>query len=207
MGSCVDFHLWLFEPPALPAAPRTKLTRLVVMTFAVSAMSFSTMMGFTTVLPLVAPSGSGPVRWWLHVGPCLFLFVGCIFNYVSAALVDPGTPASAAYRRLVLEGHAAGVLSTASVETPSRMAIHPRLVADFGTRAWVMKPPFEWGFCERAAALKPPRAHRCSVTSDLVINMDHYCSWLYCTVGCEAHLLSPSARPDFAGCGALTQRR
>eukprot|EP01138_Halocafeteria_seosinensis_P015061 gb/GECG01015374.1/.p1 GENE.gb/GECG01015374.1/~~gb/GECG01015374.1/.p1 ORF type:complete len:479 (+),score=42.62 gb/GECG01015374.1/:1-1437(+) len=38
-------------------------------------------------------------------------------------------------------------------------------------------------YCERCRAIKPPRAHHCSVAQRCVIRMDHNCPWVNNTVG------------------------
>jgi hypothetical protein len=42
-------------------------------------------------------------------------------------------------------------------------------------------PPFP--VCRRSGQFKPPRSHYDSVTSRLVLNMDHFCPWVANTVG------------------------
>jgi hypothetical protein len=161
-----------------------------LLSFAVAAMSFATYLGFTVVLPLLAPGGpAGPAaaRWCLYASACLFLYVNACFNYLAAALVSPGTAADRCYRALVEQALRAGCISAAQHERPALMALHPLLRHDFGARAWVMKPPFEWGYCEEARCLKPPRSHFCRQSEQLVLNLDHYCYWLGTAVGCELH--------------------
>ena len=43
--------------------------------------------------------------------------------------------------------------------------------------------PQEWGFCDATNQPKPPRSHFDHVTRQLVLNMDHYCPWMFNTVG------------------------
>lgn len=45
--------------------------------------------------------------------------------------------------------------------------------------SWVDQGDFEWGYCRRTKVRKAPRAHYDHITKKLVLNMDHYCSWLY----------------------------
>ena len=37
--------------------------------------------------------------------------------------------------------------------------------------------------CPQTGSYKPPRAHYCSATRRLVLNMDHFCPWICNTVG------------------------
>lgn len=48
---------------------------------------------------------------------------------------------------------------------------------------WTLLGPHEWGFCFKSFKPKPPRAHYDNVTRTLVLNMDHYCPWMFNTVG------------------------
>lgn len=48
---------------------------------------------------------------------------------------------------------------------------------------WMLMGPQEWGFCNHSNQPKPPRSHYDHVTKCLVLNMDHYCPWMFNTVG------------------------
>jgi len=50
-------------------------------------------------------------------------------------------------------------------------------------RNWMVMGPHEWGFCGKSHQPKPPRAHYDHVTKKLVLNMDHYCPWMFNCVG------------------------
>lgn len=47
----------------------------------------------------------------------------------------------------------------------------------------MLKPPDEWGWCHHSEGPKPPRAHFCHVSRKLVLNMDHFCVWVFNCVG------------------------
>eukprot|EP00939_MAST-03C_sp_MAST-3C-sp1_P000983 g983.t1 len=49
--------------------------------------------------------------------------------------------------------------------------------------SWMDLGPFEWTFCRHSGEPKPPRAHYCHVSRCLVLNMDHYCPWMFNCVG------------------------
>jgi hypothetical protein len=38
-------------------------------------------------------------------------------------------------------------------------------------------------FCKKCNAVKPPRAHHCSVINRCVYEMDHFCPWMFNTIG------------------------
>jgi len=50
-------------------------------------------------------------------------------------------------------------------------------------RGWMLMGPQEWGFCSYSNQPKPPRSHYDHVTKVLVLNMDHYCPWMFNCVG------------------------
>jgi hypothetical protein len=47
------------------------------------------------------------------------------------------------------------------------------------TRPWMILGPYDWGYCEKSNLPKPPRSHFDFVTRSLVLNMDHYCPWMF----------------------------
>jgi len=50
-------------------------------------------------------------------------------------------------------------------------------------RSWMLYGPNEWSYCERSKLPKPPRSHFDHVTRTLVLNLDHYCPWMFNAVG------------------------
>ena len=58
-----------------------------------------------------------------------------------------------------------------------------------------MQPAYAWGYCSRTLGLKPPRAHYCSVSKALVLNLDHYCIW--CVLFIVGLLLAPNSPSAF----------
>lgn len=51
------------------------------------------------------------------------------------------------------------------------------------SRDWLRRGPFEWSRCKNTGEPKPPRSHYCHVRKAIVLNMDHYCPWMFNTVG------------------------
>lgn len=43
--------------------------------------------------------------------------------------------------------------------------------------------PYDWSYCARSRLAKPPRSHFDQVTKSLVLNMDHFCPWMFNVVG------------------------
>jgi len=50
-------------------------------------------------------------------------------------------------------------------------------------RPWMLLGPNSWGYCEKSKLPKPPRSHFDYVTRSLVMNMDHYCPWMFNVIG------------------------
>ncbi|KAL3788817.1 hypothetical protein HJC23_006270 [Cyclotella cryptica] len=48
---------------------------------------------------------------------------------------------------------------------------------------WQLLSPTEWSWCRYSLQPKPPRSHYDHVTKSLVLNMDHYCPWMFNVVG------------------------
>jgi len=48
---------------------------------------------------------------------------------------------------------------------------------------WQLLSPIEWGYCRYSSRPKPPRSHYDHVTKSLILNMDHYCPWMFNCVG------------------------
>ena len=48
-------------------------------------------------------------------------------------------------------------------------------------RGWMLLGPHEWGFCNMSFQPKPPRSHYDHITKTLVLNMDHFCPWMFNT--------------------------
>lgn len=52
-------------------------------------------------------------------------------------------------------------------------------------RAWMVMGPFEWGYCRETNQPKPPRSHFDHVSKKLVLNLDHYCPWMFNASKCR----------------------
>lgn len=48
---------------------------------------------------------------------------------------------------------------------------------------WQLLSPIEWGYCRYSSQPKPPRSHYDHVTKGLILNMDHYCPWMFNCIG------------------------
>jgi len=48
---------------------------------------------------------------------------------------------------------------------------------------WQLLSPTEWSYCRYSHQPKPPRSHYDHVTKSLILNMDHYCPWMFNCIG------------------------
>jgi len=55
----------------------------------------------------------------------------------------------------------------------------PAPTPPFPIRRWMLMGPFEWGYCGNSNQPKPPRSHFDHVSKTLVLNLDHYCPWMF----------------------------
>lgn len=80
--------------------------------------------------------------------------------------------------------------STISSTTPSTTECN-KIEDSFRTKvqqdgfepSWVFLGPQDWSYDERVRLPKPPRSHFDHVTGSLVLNMDHYCPWMFNVIG------------------------
>ena len=165
---------------------------------------------FRDVLPAVGVEARTPV-WCAHAALVGFLIVNGLFNYVKCVATNPGTHDSPVYKKLLAEARVMGHVNDghAAAAAAADSAAAPMLVADGGGVArargryaeadreppaaaagrgapgsWMDLGAFEWGYCKRTRVPKAPRAHYDHVTKKLVLNMDHYCPWMFNVVGC-----------------------
>lgn len=66
--------------------------------------------------------------------------------------------------------------------SPSQSPSHHQQQAPVKT-SWLDAGPYDWTWCTRTKQPKPPRAHFDSVTKKVVLNMDHFCPWMFRAVG------------------------
>lgn len=89
--------------------------------------------------------------------------------------------------------HRKGTAPTNTVTPPPRPATPPTQPI----RRWMLMGPFEWGYCNDSHQPKPPRSHYDHVTKQLVLNLDHYCPWMFnaSTCGANAMRFCPGTKP------------
>jgi len=133
----------------------------------------------TALVPRMSPWWTA--NWWAHVAWIYFLSFNGLFNYFSCVLTDPGTHVSPLYRALILKADVDDALAPGDVATGlTKMSLpHTRI----STTSWLECGPYEWGYCKQSRGPKAPRSHYDHVTRKLVLNMDHYCPWMFNCVG------------------------
>ena len=67
--------------------------------------------------------------------------------------------------------------NTQQNNTPQQPIMIPRI------HHWQLLTPTEWSYCRFSKQPKPSRSHYDHVTKSLVLNMDHYCPWMFNCVG------------------------
>lgn len=50
-------------------------------------------------------------------------------------------------------------------------------------RSWMLMAADEWGYCSKTKQPKPPRSHYDHVSKSLVLCLDHYCPWMFNSIG------------------------
>jgi hypothetical protein len=88
--------------------------------------------------------------------------------------IHTAVPSGAASSDTVTQRRAGGAeASSAPAAEPPRPSL-PK-------GGWRLMGPQEWGFCPYSNQPKPPRSHYDHVTKTLVLNMDHFCPWMFNT--------------------------
>lgn len=170
-----------------------------------SVCLYSIYLGFVHVLPALAPDTFGRA-WWLHFGTFLYLAANFFYHYLACIVKDPLTHESAAFGPLVDEARGRGLLLPAGAAADSAAEVRGRhrmdgedlgstgvesdsadddeLLHEDDRGGWLLRnDPFSWGQCPHSGSPKPPRAHFCKVTGRLVLEMDHYCVWVFNCIG------------------------
>jgi len=151
---------------------------------ATGLISYVCYLGFGTLLPLRADAFT-PL-WFFYGIVGIFLLLNILFNYFMCVTTNPGTPGSAVYEKLVDDARANGQLpqpqreQSDCADTPLKQRNTSRKQEKGG---WMNRGPLEWSYDKHSGALKPPRSHYCHVSKKLVLNMDHYCPWMFNCVG------------------------
>jgi len=132
----------------------------VLLLFGTALIALLSTLGFVYIIPAEIKSPS--LQWSVRGFLCLGVFNICA-RYLFAVGTNPGTPSSRVYER----------------------ALNARIVKEEDDLSGPSGPPslLTWSRCKKTGSAKPPRAHYDSVNRELVMNFDHWCPWLFNSVG------------------------
>jgi len=157
----------------------------------ITLVGCETYWALTVLVPRATPLWS--TRWWAHAMWIIFLAFNGLFNYLSCVFTNPGTHVSHVYRVLVFEASESDgeygfyCPDTAAIEmgvSGINILRKPQIVASRNsTSSWLDRGPYDWYYCKRSHSPKAPRSHYDHVTRKLILNMDHYCPWMFNCVG------------------------
>ena len=179
----------------------------VLVVIATCLISFCLYVGTTSVLPLY---GAGLIYYASTIFT-IFLGINILFNYTLCVFTNPGTHDSKPFLQLVEMARENEDLklfhrkpandrsfcsNSEGIELRKRVdkaeatdspkygskTINAEDVSFFDSEG-EDDDPFGWEFCSKSNSPKPPRAHFDRVTNKLVLNMDHYCPWMFNVVG------------------------
>lgn len=126
---------------------------------------------FLFVFPSLLEKSPSSMSYFLHLMLSTYLVVNVFYNLVACAWTPPGSPKSVR--------NPGKVLGMDEYSTPSR-GQQPRYSL---RKKCTLKPGVYYKYCKTCRAVKPPRAHHCSVTDRCVYEMDHYCPWMNNCIG------------------------
>lgn len=179
---CIDSASWIVEMVVYWLGP-------LLIALASSIIGLMLYAFMTVMLPMIvrkhAENQFGAVVIGLHCSLVLYLLVQIVFNYYCCVVQKHKGPL---YDKIVRE--LADAMDFQYPETQESLASHKRDVSDLlkvriqrqreeGMRTWMLQGPFEWGYCSRSDQPKPPRSHYDHVVKALVLNLDHYCPWMF----------------------------
>lgn len=81
------------------------------------------------------------------------------------------------------ESQSSPLMATSMANTITPAAPVDKIPQGQPPKLWQLLSPTEWGYCRYSSQPKPPRSHYDHVTKALVLNMDHYCPWMFNCVG------------------------
>jgi hypothetical protein len=81
------------------------------------------------------------------------------------------------------ESQSSPLMATSTANTITPAAPVDKIPQGQPPKLWQLLSPTEWGYCRYSSQPKPPRSHYDHVTKALVLNMDHYCPWMFNCVG------------------------
>ena len=113
--------------------------------------------------------GSSP-KYVFHLIVSTLLSINILFNLISCAFTSPG--------------YAPPIKDPGKILGLELNPVNSNQAASYSLRKkCLLAPGVYYKYCKSCKAVKPPRAHHCSVTGRCVYEMDHYCPWMNNCVG------------------------
>mmetsp|Transcript_11715 Transcript_11715/g.11350 ORF Transcript_11715/g.11350 Transcript_11715/m.11350 type:complete len:345 (+) Transcript_11715:449-1483(+) len=132
-----------------------------------NALIFSVLYIFLTKL-LSKLVGDSLFLYALHLSIGIILVINVSFNYLHCAFTPPGSPE-------ICEDPGKYFGQMTSV-------INDKVVYQIKSRL-DLAPAVSYRYCRECRAIKPPRAHHCSISGKCILHMDHYCPWMNNCIG------------------------
>ena len=127
----------------------------------------------------------------IHITIVTCILINVLFNYICCVIQKHS---GKHYDRVIQE--CAALCNVTLPSTPQELVVYRRDLIErlsqrmqqreseqpagnAPPRAWMLLGPYEWGYCSHSQQAKPPRAHYDHVTKCLVLNLDHYCPWMF----------------------------
>lgn len=120
------------------------------------------------VFPIITKDSN--VKFIFHLLVSTLLVINIFFNLLSCAFTSPGSPKSVKDAGKILGFEK----NPTNFNQPISYSIRKRCL---------LAPGVYYKYCKVCKAVKPPRAHHCSVTGRCIFEMDHYCPWMNNCIG------------------------
>lgn len=123
---------------------------------------------FLFIFPIIIKDSF--VKFAFHFTFASLIVTNIFFNLISCSMTVPGSPAS-----IKDPGKVLGLtINPRHSNQPISFSLKKKCLLARGVY---------YKYCKQCRAVKPPRAHHCSVTGRCVFEMDHYCPWMNNCVG------------------------
>lgn len=197
---CVDTAAFVVEKIVYLLGP-------ILICLALSIIGLMSYSFFTILVPMMKHKHPDSVASvYLHMVWVAWILFNILFNYACCVLTKHN---DSTYQTVVRQLAIASGMSYP--ETTDDLRLYKNRVAELlaarvrgnsGARAWMLLGPYEWGYCNYTNTPKPPRSHYDHVSQQLILNLDHYCPWMFnastyskrkCVCGCVLVGCCPSS--------------
>ena len=176
---CVDTAAFVVEKVVYLLGP-------ILICLALSIIGLMSYSFFGILVPMLKLKHANNLwRVYLHSTWVIWLVFNILFNYACCVFTKHNDNT---YQTVLRQ------LATASrleyPETTEAMQLYKNRISELLTsrlrasnnnnvRTWQLLGPFEWGYCSYTHTPKPPRSHYDHVSQQLILNLDHYCPWMF----------------------------